>query len=93
MDLGSSLCGQPCNHRGVTGHDLKTIQSQEQPVDLTSVLGMVKSRYILADREYIRAAAAAGLVPAVDDPFFYKLVVRNRLIDAGGLADEMRAGP
>jgi len=77
---------------GTTGNALKSIQSQERPPDLTSVLGKVKSPYILADGAYIALVASVGLEPAVNDTFFYSILVRNRIIDAGRLADDMRAG-
>jgi hypothetical protein len=35
---------------------------------------------------------STGLVPAVNDPYFYRVAVRNGAIDAGRLADDMRAG-
>lgn len=77
---------------GIAGYTLKKFQSQAREPDLTCVLDYVKSPYILADRDYIALVASLGFVPAVNDPFFYRVAVRNRAIDAGKLAADMRAG-
>jgi hypothetical protein len=76
----------------IGAYTVKALRSGERRADLTSVADQVKNRCVLADRQYVAPAVSAGLVPAVNDPYFYRVAVRNGAIDAGRLADDMRAG-
>jgi hypothetical protein len=77
---------------GQTGKAVHDVQSVKRAPDLTSALGAAQAPYILADSNRIASVTSAGLVPAVNDPFLYRILARNRMIDAGRLADDLRAG-
>jgi Dolichyl-phosphate-mannose-protein mannosyltransferase len=59
---------------------------------LAAALAGVTSDYVLADAPCVALVSSLGLVPAVNDPFFYRVLVRNRLLDPRQLAADMRAG-
>jgi hypothetical protein len=77
---------------GLTGYSVKRVQSRQQPPDLRSFLSSVKSQFILVDSYYVASVASAGFVPVINDPYFYRLVVRNGVLDTSRLVDEMQSG-
>jgi hypothetical protein len=71
---------------------VKSYRFRGIPIDVSSVAAKASSPYILADWQYIAPTIAAGLKPAVNDPFFYGIAVLNGAIDPEKIRDDMRSG-
>jgi hypothetical protein len=76
----------------VCGYTYLAAQSRERAPDLASLPGKLATSYVLADRQFIAPVMRVGLVPAVNDPYFYQVAVRNRAVDVHRLVADMRAG-
>ena len=76
----------------VSINTLMYLRAAEKAPDLAAVKSQAATEYVLADRQFVGPAIWAGLTPAVNDPFFYGVVVKNRAVDVGLLVEDMKAG-
>jgi hypothetical protein len=76
----------------VSANTVIYVRAGEKAPDLSAVKTQAATEFVLADRQFIGPAIWAGLTPAVNDPFFYGVVVKNRAVDVGRLVEDMKAG-
>jgi hypothetical protein len=76
----------------VSANAVMHVRAGGKAADLAMVKSQATTEYVLADREFIGPAIWAGLIPAVNDPFFYGVLVKNRAVDVGRLVEDMKAG-
>jgi hypothetical protein len=76
----------------VSANTVMYVRAGGKAPDLAIVKSQAATDYVLADRQFIGPAIWAGLTPAVNDPFFYGVVVKNRAVDVGLLVEDMKAG-
>jgi hypothetical protein len=77
---------------GVSANTVAYVRAGGKAPDLTTVKNQAATEFVLADRQFIGPAIWAGLTPAVNDPFFYGVVVKNRAVDVNRLVEDMKAG-
>jgi hypothetical protein len=76
----------------VSANTVTYVRAGGKAPDLIAVKSQAATEFVLADRQFIGPAIWAGLTPAVNDPFFYGVVVKNRAVDVGRLVEDMKAG-
>ncbi len=76
----------------VSANTVMYLRSGEKAPDLSAVKSRTATPFVLADRQFIGPLLWAGLTPAVNDPFFYGVVVKNKAVDVSKLVEDMKAG-
>jgi hypothetical protein len=56
-------------------------RSAEAPPDFAELRRSLATPTALVDSAYIAAAIRSGLEPVVSDPFFFRIAVRNGVVD------------
>jgi hypothetical protein len=77
---------------GVSVNTVNYVRAGGGAADLTTVKNQAATEFVLADRQFIGPAIWAGLTPAVNDPFFYGVTVKNHAVEVGRLVEDMKAG-
>jgi hypothetical protein len=71
---------------------VRSARNTGAPPDFTLFRNSLSSPAVLVDAQYIAASIRSGLQPVVNDPFFFRIAVRNKAVDLDRLSDDVRSG-